>query len=384
MQGGLPMHIAILGLGTVGRGVFDLTRDHPDITVSCVMDRNAHKYADLEVPVQHDWRAILADPSVDVVVEVLGGYEPATTIIREALMAGKHVVTANKAVISRHGKELLALAQRSRRHLRFEAAVGAATIVLDPLRTIARTQRIHAIEGIVNGATNFVLTSIYQDGIDLDQALNIAYEQGYLETGTTDDMDGLDAARKIHILSALAYGTFLGEHYIDIEPLSRMSSTMHRYVQAHGWTMKYMVRSIRQGDQVEQSVHPVVLANNDIRNAIAREWNVITIQGNHHKAQTFIGQGAGRYPTATAVLYDLLALVERPIPIIGVTRLCLAVFDLTRHRYLVETDKGIHLRGPMTITEVRTLPDVIGFARYEVERPQRTFEGTSFGKVDTL
>lgn len=374
------MNIAILGMGTVGRGVYDLAIAHPDLTVVAVFDRNAHKTADLACPAVADWQELLANPSIDVVVELLGGFDPATTILRQALQQGKHVVTANKAVISRDGQELIALAQQQGRHLRYEAAVGAATIVLDPLSLMAHAQSLHRIDGIVNGATNSVLTMMDHQGLAWSDALDVAYRSGYLEQGTSDDMDGLDAMRKLHILSNLAFQGVLGEHGIDVEPLSHVSPAMHEWVRHNGWTLKYLVRSKRSNHHVEACVHPVVLDKNDARARVNNEWNAITIHGDHHKAQTFIGQGAGRYPTATAVLYDLMVVRHRPPCFPASTKRLLTTNEMSRDRYLIETPNGIQTTEPMTIAALRARSEVQSFARWDVASPVLSFEGISVVK----
>ena len=169
---------------------------------------------------------------------------------------------------------------------------------------------IHTISGIINGSTNFVLTKIFNDGLSLKDALNKAFDLGYLETGSTDDMDGLDLLRKINILSMLSYQTYIDEKAILNMPLSRVSETFITYVKSKGYVLKYIAYSHRENEHITIYVSPMIIKPSHLYNHIQNEYNIIEILGSYHEKQSFIGQGAGRYPTASAVVYDILHLKD--------------------------------------------------------------------------
>ena len=361
------MNVAILGLGTVGKGVYDILQDHPDVHVSYILERNSELLSELPDIVADSFDTILSDPTVDVIIELIGGTTVAYDMIRQALMHQKHVVTANKAVLSAHLSELTTLAQEHGVHLLFEASVGGAIIVLDPLKGIARVNQIHHIKGIVNGATNYVLTRIYQDDLSLEEAIDEAFEQGYLETGTTDDMDGLDALRKIHLLSSIAYQSYLDPNDVIRTPLSSLTETFHYHVKTSGYIIKYLAQSTCIENTVTMSVMPVILSKQHQYDNIQYEWNAIDVYGKYHERQRFEGQGAGRYPTASAVVYDLMSIRDNTVHQAAFSNVLQSNPNLEQHRYLIQREDGFHLTEPITITELYQSPSVICHARWEVE-----------------
>lgn len=358
------MKVAILGLGTVGKGVYDLLLEQPDIDITYVLDHNADKTAFVETTVASSYDTILNDEKVDVVIELIGGIDSAYKMIVQAIIHGKHVVTANKAVMSRYFEELYKLAVKHSVQLLYEASVGGAIIVLDPLKTIASINQINAIEGIVNGATNFVLSNVFLNDMSLERAIQSAYDLGYLETGTTDDMDGLDAMRKINILSMLSYRTYLRETDVHVIPLSDVTETMIDYVKSINHELKYIATSKQTKDGIHMDVMPVVYPASNPYQLIQYEQNAITIHGTYHKAQTFIGQGAGRYPTASAVVYDLLQIKDHTVRKTSFNSY-LGHLIKVKYRYLLETSKGYQITEPMTLSEVRNMADVFSIARWE-------------------
>lgn len=305
------MQIAILGFGTVGRGVYDmLVKDHPQINVKYILDRHPEKTSGVLATVTEDYETILQDKTIDVVVELLGGKDNAYPYVKRAITNGKHVVTANKALVSACFRDLTDLACKHQVQLRYEASVGAAINIIDPLYTIAQINHIQRIEGIINGSTNFVLTALFDHHQSLDEALKKAYEQGYLEAHSNDDMDGLDLMRKINILSMIAYHQVIDEKDILRMPLSKITPSFYDYVKTKGWMMKYMAYSSINGHELSLSVLPVIMEKTHPYAFVKDTDNAITLYGAYHKKQQFSGCGAGRYPTASAVIYDLLQIKQ--------------------------------------------------------------------------
>lgn len=358
------MNVAILGLGVVGKGVYDLLQEQPDIQISYVLDRNKERTIELDTTVASSFDTILKDSDVDIVIELIGGIDHAYRMIVQALQHGKHVVTANKAVISKYFQELHELANQQRVHLLYEASVGGGIIVLDSLKTIASINHIHQISGIVNGATNFILSSIFHGGLTLDEATKKALELGYIETGTTDDMDGLDALRKIHILSMLSYRSYLDQDQVQVYPLSSVTKTMIDYVSSIHHEMKYIVTSSKTNEGVYMSVLPTVFPTENTYQTIQYEDNMISIHGQYHALQTFIGQGAGRYPTASAVVYDILQIKEGTVPPLLFAEKFDSYTNKSYH-FVVESKNGFYITKPMTLQEAMTIPDAISIARWE-------------------
>jgi homoserine dehydrogenase len=358
------MNVAILGLGVVGKGVYDLLQEQPDINILYVLERNQDKTQSLVTTSVTSISTIVNDPNVDIVIELIGGLKDAYEMITSALEHGKHVVTANKAVISRYFKPLHELAKTNHVHLLYEASVGGGIVVLDSLKTIASINHIYRVEGIVNGATNVVLSSVFQTEQTLDEALQKALELGYIETGTTDDMDGLDAMRKIHILSNLSYQTYLNQNKVDILPLSSITSRMINYVKSIHHEMKYIVSSSKTDDKVHMSVLPTVYETINPYQDIQYEENIISVFGQYHQKQSFIGQGAGRYPTASAVVYDILQIKQ------GTVSQMLIQEDPNKYTkqhysFLVESKTGFYVTKPMTLQDALAIEDAICIARWE-------------------
>lgn len=303
------MNIAILGFGIVGKGVYDiLSKDFTDHNVKYILELDDQKLGNLISKRPSSYDVILQDDEVDVIIELIGGKGIAYTFIKQALIHKKHVITANKAVISEHYKELTQLAEENNVTLSFEASVGGAIIVLNPLFTIAKINKINKIEGIINGSTNFVLSSVFKENKSLADSIDEANTLGYIETGTTDDMDGLDLLRKINILSMISYKTFIKESDITRVPLSSLTNEFIDYVKKTNRTIKYIATSEKHNNEISIHLEPVILDSSLLYSNIDYEDNIISIHGQYHKVQSFVGQGAGRYPTASAVINDLITI----------------------------------------------------------------------------
>lgn len=361
------MNVALLGLGVVGRGVYDiLIKHHQDITISYVLEKDHKKCNDIKTPIAESIAQIVNDDSVDVVIELIGGKGIAYTYIKEALRHQKHVVTANKAVISAYFDELHQLAKKHNVSLRYEASVGGGILVLNPLSQLRHVNPITEISGIINGSTNYILSKIFLEDYTYEDAYEEALSLGYIETGSTDDMDGLDLMRKINILSMISYGQLIEEEEINLVPLSKISTKMIEHVKARGKTIKYTAYSSLKDNDITISLEPVIMAKTDPLGMINYEENAITIKGVHHKFQTFVGLGAGRYPTASAVVYDLLNIKDN-IPFhVHATNLAYTINQRpVKTKYLIETKDGFSERAHATLVELLEDDTIISFAGLE-------------------
>lgn len=306
------MNIAILGLGVVGRGVYDLiNHDQKSITIKYVLELDENKTKDIDAKIAKDIFEILHDKTVDTVVELIGGKGIALTFVKLALEFKKNVVTANKALLSEHFEELTTLAKTNKVTLRYEASVGGAINIIDPLMTISKINQIHKIQGIINGSTNYILSKIFLQDYSLDKAIKEAYELGYLETGSNDDMEGLDLLRKINILSMISYHQYINESEIIRIPLTNLTNPFIDFLKSKSLAIKYIATSLLLHDQIMIHLEPVVISKDSFYAQINDEQNIIDLFGKYHHKQSFIGQGAGRYPTASAVVFDLLKLAEK-------------------------------------------------------------------------
>ncbi|MEC9485520.1 MAG: homoserine dehydrogenase [Candidatus Izemoplasma sp.] len=361
------MNVALLGLGVVGKGVYDiLTELHPDINISYVLDRNEDLIKDLDTKRAKNIDEIVNDRDVDVVIELIGGKTSAYDFIKQSLQKGKHVVTANKAVISDYFDELHQIAKRQQVSLRYEASVGGGIIILNPLSQLRNVNPVTEISGIINGSTNFILSKIFLEDYTYEDAYAEALSLGYIETGSTDDMDGLDLMRKINILSMMSYGQLIDEKDINLVPLSMISKKMIDYVKEQGKTIKYTAFSSLKDGDITISLEPVIMELTDPLGMINYEENAITIKGKHHKFQTFIGLGAGRYPTGSAVVYDLLQL-QNHIPFnVSATDLGYTINQKpVQTQYLIETKDGFHIKEKTTLKALLEDDTIISFAGLE-------------------
>lgn len=305
------MNVALLGYGTVGQGVYELlAKHHKHIVVKYVFLRDINKAHGVDSIVTANFRQIIEDDSIDTVIELIGGKTDAYTYVLQALQAKKHVVTANKALISEHFRELTECAKSNGVRLLYEASVGGGILVLNPLKTISYTNPIINIQGIINGSTNYILSKIFLEDYKLEKALEEARALGYIETGTNDDLDGLDLLRKINILSMIAYHQIIQEEDIIRLPLSSITEAYYAYIKSKGLMMKYIATSSLNDYQLQIHLEPVIIGRDNEFASIHYEENLILITDERGKQQSFQGLGAGRYPTAGAVIQDLFLLQE--------------------------------------------------------------------------
>jgi homoserine dehydrogenase len=314
--------LGILGLGTVGTGTVQLLQDqkgrHPllsEIEIYRVGVRSLDKARPVELPtgiVTTDLEAIVNDPEIDIIVEVMGGLEPARSLILTAIKNGKHVVTANKAAISRFGAEIFTAANEAGVYVMLEASVGGGIPVIQPLKQSLSVNQIHAITGIVNGTTNYILTRMQTEGSDFDDVLADAQRLGYAEADPTADVDGLDAADKIAILASLGFGGRINLQDVYCEGIRQVTKTDIAYAAKLGFVIKLLAIAKGQTDdnsQLSVRVNPTLVPQTHPLASINGVYNAILVEGEPIGQVMFFGPGAGAGATASAVCSDILNLV---------------------------------------------------------------------------
>ena len=319
----MAFKIGLLGLGTVGTGTVQLLLEpsgrHPllqEIEIYRVGVKSLNKTRSVSLKSEvltTDLDAIVTDPEVDIVVEVLGGLEPARSLILEAIKHGKHVVTANKAAIARYGDEIFTAANQSGVYVLLEAAVGGGIPVIQPLKQSLSVNRIEAVTGIINGTTNYILTAMHALGSDFADVLADAQQLGYAEADPTADVDGLDAADKIAILASLAFGGRIKLQDIYCEGIRQVSGADIAYAQKLGFTIKLLAIARREGthpsNQLQVRVHPTLVPQAHPLASVSGVNNAILIEGEPVGQVMFFGPGAGAGATASAVVADILNIV---------------------------------------------------------------------------
>ncbi|MGL5081370.1 MAG: homoserine dehydrogenase [Microcoleaceae cyanobacterium] len=318
----MAFKIGVLGLGTVGTGTLQILLNPQgrqpllqEITLHRVGVRSLEKPRQVELPenlLTTDLESIVTDPDVDIVVELIGGLEPARSLILKAIETGKHVVTANKAVISRYSDEIFTAANAQGVYVLLEAAVGGGIPVIQPLKQSLGANRIHQVMGIVNGTTNYILTRMQLEGADFADVLAEAQQLGYAEADPTADIDGLDAADKIAILSALAFNGRIKLEDIYCEGIRNITATDIAYATQLGFVIKLLAIAKRDDQaNLENSllsvrVHPTLVPKDHPLASINHVYNAILIEGEPIGQVMFFGPGAGAGPTASAVVSDIL------------------------------------------------------------------------------
>ena len=311
--------IAVLGYGTVGSGVVEVlstnsssiaTRAGQPIEVKSVLDIRDFPGDPIQEKIVHDIDDIVNDPEIDVVVEVMGGVEPAFTFVKKALDAGKSVCTSNKALVAAHGPDLLEMAKERKLNFMIEASVGGGIPIIRPLNQSLTADEITKITGILNGTTNYILTKMSKEGSSYEETLKEAQELGYAERNPEADVEGYDACRKIAILTSLAYGSTVNFEEVTTEGISKISTADFKYAEKLGCVVKLLATSYRRDEKVYvitapfmiDSTHPLYNVN-DVLNGIYVNGNVL---GN----VMFFGAGAGKLPTASAVVADVVDCVK--------------------------------------------------------------------------
>ena len=309
------MKIAVLGYGTVGSGVVEVLkvnkeniarRARQEIEVKYVLDLRDFPGDPVAEILVHDFDMIVNDPEVGIVVETMGGVNPAYEYAKRALEAGKSVCTSNKELIARHGAELLELARTKSVNFLFEASVGGGIPIIRPLNQSLTADEIEEITGILNGTTNYILTQMRDEGVDFETALKDAQAKGFAERNPAADIEGFDACRKIAILTSLTYGMQVQFEEIQTEGITKITDTDIRYADALGANIKLFASSRKVDDKVYAMVAPRMIRPNHPLFSVNGVFNAILVRGNVLGDVMFYGSGAGKLPTASAVVSDVV------------------------------------------------------------------------------
>ena len=318
----VPIKVGLLGIGTVGGGVFDVLQRNQEeilrragrgieITVVCRRDTvKARAMVGEGVLVVADPRAIIANPDIDIVIELIGGYGIARQLVMEAIEAGKHVVTANKALLAVHGTEIFAAAHRKGVMVAFEAAVAGGIPIIKALREGLTANRIEWIAGIINGTTNFILSEMRDKGLGFDVVLKEAQRLGYAEADPTFDIEGVDAAHKATIMSAIAFGIPVQFDKAHVEGITKLDALDIKYAEQLGYRIKLLGITKRVASGVELRVHPSLIPSKRLIANVEGAMNAVMVQGDAVGTTLYYGKGAGSEPTASAVIADLVDITR--------------------------------------------------------------------------
>ena len=317
-----PIQVGLLGIGTVGRGTFEvLTRNQEEIgrragrgiEIAMVADLDTARAREIvgeRARVVGDAREVIANPEIDVVIELIGGYGIARQLVLEAIAAGKHVVTANKALLAVHGTEIFKAAAAKGVIVAFEAAVAGGIPIIKALREGLTANRIQWVAGIINGTTNFILSEMRDKGLDFDVALKDAQRLGYAEADPTFDIEGVDAAHKVTLISAIAFGIPVQFDKCHIEGITQLASADIKYAEQLGYRIKLLGITRRTDKGVELRVHPTLIPARRLIANVDGAMNAVVVQGDAVGATLYYGKGAGSEPTASAVIADLVDIAR--------------------------------------------------------------------------
>ena len=309
------VNIAVLGYGTVGSGVVEVIRTNgarinqrvgDEIKVKYVLDLRDFPGDPVQEVLVHDFDTILNDPEVDIVVEVMGGIEPAYTFVKKSLLAGKSVATSNKALVAKHGAELLSIAAEKNINFLFEASVGGGIPIIRSLNSSLTADEIEEITGILNGTTNYMMTKMFYEGANYDEVLKEAQEKGYAERNPEADVEGYDACRKIAILASLISGRQVDFEDIHTEGITEITSEDMAYAKKMGMTIKLLASCRRSGDRLSALVAPYMISSAHPLYSVNGVFNAVFVRGNVLGDAMFYGSGAGKLPTASAVVADVV------------------------------------------------------------------------------
>ena len=313
------VNIAVLGYGTVGSGVVEVIRRNGDQINKRIRDELKVKYV-LDIrdfpgdPVEeilvHDYQTILDDPEVDIIVEVMGGIHPAYDFVKAALLSGRCVATSNKELVAKHGAEFLSIAKEREINFLFEASVGGGIPIIRPINSCMTADRIEEITGILNGTTNYMLTKMYFDGADYDDVLKDAQAKGYAELHPEADVEGFDACRKIAILSSLICGRQVDFEDIRTEGITHITPRDIAYAKVMGRQIKLLATSKTEGETLSALVAPFLVGPKHPLYNVTDVFNAIFVHGNVLGDAMFYGSGAGKLPTASAVVSDVVDAVK--------------------------------------------------------------------------
>lgn len=364
------VNVAVLGYGTIWSGVVEVlnmnreivTRNAgTEVNVKYVLDLRDFPGNPVESILVHDYNVIVNDPEVDIIVEVMGGTTPAYEYVKEALLKGKSVCTSNKALVAAHGPELIQIARENDLNFLFEASVGGGIPIIRPILRSITVDNIYEITGILNGTTNYILTKMFNEGSDFDDALKEAQDLGYAERDPSADVDGFDAARKIAILSSLMYGKNLNYEDFSIEGIRHITKKDMDYAKALGKKIKLLGITYNIAGEIYTEVAPHMIGPDNQLYSVDDVKNGIELKGNLLGDTMFYGAGAGKLPTASAVVSDIIdeaKHLHKNIPIIwSEESVTLAERSKHRSKFFIRVDKEYaDIKSKFDIEQLITIP----------------------------
>lgn len=315
------INAAVLGAGTVGSGVYKLAKLMEEdifhktgarLVIKKMLVKNINKERE-GIPsdiLTDDWKSIIEDGDIDIIVELMGGIMPAKTYILEALAAGKQVVTANKDLLAEHGEEVMSAADLAGNDLQFEAAVAGAIPIIRPLKQSMAGNHITEVMGIVNGTTNYILTKMTERGMDYTDALAEATRLGYAEADPTADVEGYDAGRKMAIMASIAFNSRVTFDHVYTEGITKITADDIRYAKEFGYVVKLLGLARNVDGEIEVKVHPMLIDENHPLATVRDAFNAVFVHGDAMDDAMFMGRGAGQMPTASAVMGDIIDVMR--------------------------------------------------------------------------
>ena len=317
-----PIQVGLLGIGTVGSGTFNVLKRNQEeirrragrgIEITMVADLNVERAREIVgdgMAVVADGRQVIANPEIDIVIELIGGYGIARALVLEAIAAGKHVVTANKALLAVHGTEIFAAAREKGVMVAFEAAVAGGIPIIKALREGLTANEIQWVAGIINGTTNFILSEMRDKGLDFEVVLKEAQRLGYAEADPTFDIEGVDAAHKATLMSAIAFGVPVQFDKAHVEGITKLSAVDIRYAEQLGYRIKLLGIAKRRDNGIELRVHPTLVPSKRLIANVEGAMNAVMVHGDAVGTTLYYGKGAGSEPTASAVIADLVDITR--------------------------------------------------------------------------
>jgi len=316
------VNIALLGFGTVGTGVYELLTKNSDLIkerigikpiIKKILVKDLKKKREIEVDknlLTTNVEEILKDPEISIVCELMGGIEPAKEYVLKALKEGKEVVTANKAILAQHGDEIWEEARKRKRFLGFEASVGGGIPIIKTLKEALIGNNIKSIIGIINGTTNYILTKMLENNLSFKDALKAAQAKGYAEADPTLDIKGIDSAHKISILASLAFGFYIPVSKVYIEGIDQIDLMDLKFAKDFGYVVKLLAFALKRKGKIEVRVHPTLIPENHVLTSVRLNYNALYITGDFVGDILLYGLGAGKEPTASAVVSDIIDAIE--------------------------------------------------------------------------
>jgi homoserine dehydrogenase len=317
--------VGLLGLGTVGAGVVQILQQQAELiaqrlgarlVLAKVATRHPERERDVklpDVPVVGDVTEVIQDPELPIIIELIGGYEPARTYLLDALAQGKHVVTANKAVLAQHGQELFEAAKARGLDIGFEASVGGGIPIIRTIKEAFVANQFLVISSIINGTTNYILSRMSDPGLGFDEALKEAQALGFAEADPSFDIDGIDAAQKLALLASLAFGTWVAQEHVYTEGITQVTPLDIAYAREFGYSVKLLALAKLAQERLDVRVHPALVRATSELASVQGSYNAVSITGDMVGRNLLIGRGAGALPTASAVVGDLVDVARNVI-----------------------------------------------------------------------